>query len=42
MKKRDKREQDKLQKRTLKRALYEKARKQKRAAAKNKPPTPKA
>jgi len=34
MKKRDKRKQDKLEKRTTKRALYEKARKQKIAAAK--------
>jgi hypothetical protein len=37
MKKRDKKQQDKLQKRTTKRALYEKARRQKYAAAKNKP-----
>jgi hypothetical protein len=37
MKKRDKRQQDKIQKITLKRAQYEKARKLKIAAAKNKP-----
>jgi len=36
MKKRDKRQQNKIQKITLQRALYEKARKQKIAAAKNK------
>lgn len=36
MKKRDKRKQAKLQKISLKRALYEKARKQKLASAKNK------
>jgi hypothetical protein len=37
MKKRDKKQQAKIQERTTKRALYEKARKQKIAAAKNKP-----
>ena len=35
MKKRDKKQQAKIQKLTTKRALYEKARKQKNAAAKN-------
>jgi len=36
MKKRDKRQQNKLQKLTLKRALYEKARRKKFLAVKNK------
>jgi hypothetical protein len=36
MKKRDKRQQNKIQKITLKRAQYEKARRQKFVAAKNK------
>jgi hypothetical protein len=40
MKKRDKRQQAKLEKITLKRAQYEKARRQKFLAAKNKPADP--